>query len=73
MSGIYEVGAPEEEIFGTIDFVRALERRVERDFELISQQLLTGQVDGFDGYKYKVGVLRGLEMVTKHIKELRQK
>jgi len=71
MSEIYEVGSAEEELFSWADFTRSLERRLEREIGLLTDQVLKGKVEGFDGYKHQIGIIRGLELARKHIKELK--
>lgn len=71
MSRIFKVGSSEEELFGCADILRELERRIDKDLDSLSNQVLSGQVDSYDGYKYKVGIIHGLGLGKKHLKELR--
>lgn len=72
MSGIFEVGSEEEVVFGWSDLTRSLERRLDKECESLSSQVLSGQVETFEAYKYKIGIIQGLELAKKHIKELRK-
>lgn len=71
MSYIYKIGSAEEELFSYNDILRELERRIDKDVESHSNQVLSGQVDSYEIYKYKVGVIYGLEKCKKHLKDLK--
>lgn len=72
MSGIFEIGSEEEVVFGWNDFTRSLERRLDKECESLSNQVLTGQIETFEAYKFKIGIIHGLELAKKHLKELRK-
>lgn len=72
MSGIFEVGSEEEVVFGWSDMSRSLERRLDKECEALSSQVTSGQVDSFDSYKFKTGMIQGLQLAKKHLKELRK-
>lgn len=71
MSEIYEVGTIDEEIFSWADFIRSLERRLEKEIGLLTDQVLKGKVEDFARYQHSIGIIRGLELARKHIRELR--
>jgi hypothetical protein len=73
MTAIYEVGTTEEEISSWYDLVKSLERRLEKDIDVHTNLVITGQVDSYEGYKQKIGIIQGLSLAKKHLKELKSK
>ena len=71
MSGIFHVGSEEEVVFGWNDLSKSLERRLDKECESLSNQVISGQVESYEAYNYKIGIIQGLNLAKKHLKELR--
>lgn len=72
MTEIYAIGSEQEVVFGWTDASRSLERRLEKECDTLTNQVITGQVDSYEAYKYKIGIIQGLQIAQKHLKELRK-
>jgi hypothetical protein len=73
MTRIYQVGTMEEEVSSWYDLVKSLERKLDGEIDTLSNQVITGRVDSYEGYKQKIGIIQGLSLAKKHIKELKSK
>lgn len=73
MTSIYEIGTQEEEFSSWYDLVKSMERRLDKDIDNLTNLVITGQVDSYEGYKQKIGIIQGLSLAKKHIKELKSK
>jgi hypothetical protein len=71
MVGIYQIGTDEEDTSTWYNIIKSLESRLDKEISSYSNAIITGQVDGFEGYKLKVGIIQGLNLAKQHIKELK--
>lgn len=73
MTAIYRLDSDEEEISSRYGFVKSLEHRLNKEKESLTKSVITGQVDSYEGYKYRIGIIQGLNLAIKHIEELKGK
>jgi len=71
MTSIHVLNSEEEDASSRYGFVKSLERRLARDADSLTKLVITGQVDSYEGYKHKIGIIRGLNLAMKHIEELK--
>jgi hypothetical protein len=71
MVGMYQIGTEEEDASTWYSVIKSLENRLDKEISTCSNAIITGQVDGFEGYKLKVGIIQGLNLAKQHIKELK--
>jgi len=71
MTSIHRLDSEEEEASSRYGFVKSLERRLEREKDSLTKSVITGQVDSYEGYRYRIGIIQGLNLAIKHIEELK--
>lgn len=54
------------------DFVRVLRERIEDDVIRERETLIRGAAKDFSEYRYACGVVRGMELVEQHVRDLLQ-